>query len=98
MINVQVRTESGEIVLRGSCTLDWMETLRHIDEDEFPFLGSLLPYADTMFNSRQAERLRREIADRSVRNILGQDSVEEIERLCTQVENGSHLYLWFLGD
>jgi hypothetical protein len=28
------------------------------------FLGSLLPYADTMFNSRQTERLRKEVASR----------------------------------
>lgn len=98
MISFEVRTESGEIVLRGSCGLDWTASLQSIDEDEFPFLGSLLPYADTMFNSRQTERLRREIASQSVREILGRDSVAEIERLCLQVENGSHLYLWFLGD
>ncbi|MFF0261686.1 hypothetical protein ACFYR2_23025 [Streptomyces microflavus] len=98
MINTQVRTETGEIVLRGSCMLDWMKTVQHIDEDEFPFLGSLLPYADTMFNSRQAERLRREMASQSVRAIIGQDSAAEIESLCLRVENGSHLYLWFLGD
>lgn len=98
MINAQVRTESGEIVLRGSCRLDWMETVQCLDEDRFPFLSSLLPYADTMFNSRQVERLRREIAHQSVRDIIGHDSVAEIERLCLQVENGSHLYLWFLGD
>lgn len=98
MINAQVRTENGEIVLHGTCRLDWMETIQRIDQSEFPFLGSLLPYADAMFNSRQAEKLRREINDRSVRAILGEDSVVEIERLCLQVENGSHLYLWFLGD
>lgn len=98
MINAQVRTESGEIVLRGSCRLDWVKTVQRIDEDRFPFLGSLLPYADTMFNSRQVERLRREIADRSVREIIGQNPAAEIERLCMQVVNGSHLYLWFLGD
>ncbi|MET9670631.1 hypothetical protein ABZY19_35610 [Streptomyces sp. NPDC006475] len=98
MINSQVRTESGEIVLRGSCGLDWMETVQRIDEDKFPFMGSLLPYADTMFNSRQAARLRREVANHSVREIIGQDSVAEIERLCLRVENGPHLYLWFVGD
>ncbi|MFJ5850146.1 hypothetical protein [Streptomyces sp. NPDC092903] len=98
MINAQVRTEGGEIVLRGSCGLDWMETVQRIDEDKFPFLSSLLPYADTMFNSGQVERLRREIAHQSVREIIGQESAAEIETLCLQVENGSHLYLWFLGD
>ncbi|MEU4652765.1 hypothetical protein AB0G32_02240 [Streptomyces sp. NPDC023723] len=98
MINAQVRTESGEIVLRGTRGLDWMETFQHIDEEKFPFLGSLLPYADTMFNARQAARLRREILDQSVRETLGPDAVAEIEQLCLRVENGSHLYLWFLGD
>ncbi|GAA2313547.1 hypothetical protein GCM10010149_76050 [Nonomuraea roseoviolacea subsp. roseoviolacea] len=97
MIDVQVRTESGDIVVHGSCGLDW-KAVGRIDEDEFPFLGSLLPYADTMFNSRQTERLRREIADQSVSQILGRDAVAEIERLCLQVKNGPHLYLWFLGD
>ncbi|WP_173523131.1 hypothetical protein [Nonomuraea antri] len=98
MIDAQVRTEKGEVVLRGSRGLDWIETLRHLDEDKFPFLGSLLPFADTMFNSRQATRLRREVAHPSVREILGHESATEIERLCLHVEQGSHLYLWFLGD
>jgi len=98
MMDIQVRTELGEIVLRGSCGLDWVETLQHVDEDKFPFLGSMLPYADTMFNSRQARKLRREILHESIRDIIGKDAVAEIERLCQQVENGSHLYLWFLGD
>ncbi|PAZ13714.1 hypothetical protein CLM62_22845 [Streptomyces sp. SA15] len=98
MINLQVRSENGDIVSSGSCGLEWTESLGRIDADEFPFLGSLLPYADTMFNSRQTERLRREIAHQSVRELLGPDTVAEIERLCLQVEEGSHLYLWFLGD
>ena len=98
MINAQVRTEGGEIVLFGVCELDWTETIQRIDEMKFPFFSSLLPYADTMFNSLQAGRLRREIADQSVREILGSGSVDEIEKLCLRVENGSHLYLWFVGD
>ncbi|MFE9743585.1 hypothetical protein ACFYOT_01635 [Saccharothrix saharensis] len=98
MINSQVRTGSGEIVLHGSCSLDWTRTVQQIDAEKFPFLTSLLPYADTMFNSLQAERLRREVADPNVREVIGQDTALEIEELCLQVEKGSHLYLWFLGD
>lgn len=93
MINVQVRTESGEIVLEGNCKLDWMKTFQHVDEDSFPFLGSMLPYADAMFNSRQAERIRREIAGESIREIFGGNFVVEMEGLCLQVESGSHLNL-----
>lgn len=98
MITMQVRGETGDIVARGSFGLDWMTALRHVDADRFPFLGSLLPYADAMFNSRQTVRLRQEIADESVRELLGSEAASEIERLCQQVESGQHLYLWFLGD
>ncbi|MFI8519097.1 hypothetical protein ACIGEZ_14890 [Streptomyces sp. NPDC085481] len=98
MINLQVRGETGNVVTHGSSRLDFIKTLQHIDPDAFPFLGSVLPYADTMFNSRQTERLRREISDPSVRDLLGNDAVAEIESLCHQVESGPHLYLWFLGD
>lgn len=98
MINVQVRSGSGEIVRRGGVRIDWLETIQHVDESEFPFLAGLLPYADTMFNSRQASWLRQEVSDRSVREILGHESAAAIEELCRQVESGSHLYLWFVGD
>lgn len=98
MINTQVRGETGDIVVHGSSRLDWMTTLQHVDADRYPFLGSLLPFADTMFNSRQTVKLRQELADQSVRELLGHDEAAEIERLCLQVEGGSHLYLWFLGD
>ena len=30
-----------------------------VDEERFPLLGSLLPYADAMFNHRQTVRLAR---------------------------------------
>ncbi|WP_285566699.1 hypothetical protein [Streptomyces sp. RTGN2] len=98
MINMQVRDETGEIVENGSSQLDWMRCLQHVDDDRFPFLGSLLPFADAMFNSRQTVKLRREIVDEAMRELLGIDAVGEIERLCLKVESGSHLYLWFLGD
>jgi hypothetical protein len=97
MINLQVRTESGEILVRGSHAIDW-DIAQYIDPDVFPCLGGLLPYADTMFNARQVERLRVEVSSRVLRDMLGAEVVSEIERCCLQVENGLHLYLWFLGD
>jgi hypothetical protein len=99
MINMQVRSEGGEIVTRGSTRgIRWSEGLAQIDRERFPCLGGLVPYADTMFNERQVERLRVEVASQSVREILGDEIASEIESLCRQVENGSNLYLWFLGD
>jgi hypothetical protein len=99
MINMQVRSGGGEIVTRGSTPgIPWSDALAQIDRETFPCLGGLLPYADTMFNERQVERLRVEVVSQSVRDILGEETAAEIEALCRQVENGSNLYLWFLGD
>lgn len=42
--------------------------------------------------------LWRELADKSIHKLLGQNLVTEIERFCLQVENEMHLYLWFVGD
>ncbi|WP_244875753.1 hypothetical protein [Winogradskya consettensis] len=99
MIGLQLRTELGEIVTRGtSGGVHWSEALSQIDQQRFPCLGGLLPYADTVFNERQVGKLLLEVADRSVRDIVGEEAASEIEVLCRQVEEGSHLYLWFVGD
>jgi hypothetical protein len=97
MITFQIRGECGEIILRGERRLDWKD-LQHVNEDEFPLLGGLLPYADTMFNKRQVVKVRQEVGSPHIRELLADEAIDEIERLCLTVENGSHLYLWFLGD
>lgn len=98
MINLQVRSGDGEILIRGSHGLAWSENLGRIDPDKFPCLSALLPYADTMFNSRQAERLRSEVSVQFIRDLLGEALTFEIEQLCRRVESSSHLYVWFVGD
>jgi hypothetical protein len=98
MIDMQVRRENVEVVAHGSQGIKWSEALGRLDPDKFPCLSSLLPYADAIFNERQVERLRRELLDPHVRDIVGDGAAAEAERLCRQVENGSHLYLWFVGD
>lgn len=98
MIDMQVRDENGEVVAHGSAGVTWSEALGELDPKEFPYLSSLLPYADTVFNARQAARLRREVSEQSIRNTIGNSAAVEVDRLCREVENGSHLYLWFVGD
>ncbi|GAA2531788.1 hypothetical protein [Winogradskya humida] len=99
MIGLQVRSELGEIVTHGSSRgIPWSDALAQIDQARFPCLGGLLPYADTAFNERQVGRLLLEVADQSVRDMVGEETASEIEVLCRQVEQGSHLYLWFIGD
>jgi hypothetical protein len=97
MIDVQVRGERGSVIVRGVRGLDW-KNVQKIEQSKFPYLGSLLPYADTMFNARQVVRMREELGDVRIVEILGAEVVAEIEVLCRRVESESHLYLWFLGD
>ncbi len=98
MIDMQVRSENGAVVIHGSNGIRWSDALARLDPESFPCLSSLLPYADAIFNSRQTERLRREISDQYVRTVIGEAAAVEAERLSREVENGSHLYLWFVGD
>jgi hypothetical protein len=98
MIDMQVRSENGDVVTHGSRGIKWSEALAQVDPDNFPYLSSLLPYADAIFNGRQAERLRREVSHQSIRDIIGDGAAAEVERLCREVEDGIHLYLWFVGD
>ena len=97
MIDIQVRGERGEVVVHGSYAVDW-ERAQHIDQDAFPYLGSLLPYADAMFNARQIVKLRQELESRQIRELFSEGLIGEIERLCRRAESEPHLYLWFLGD
>jgi hypothetical protein len=97
MINIQVRGERGNVIERSECRLNWSD-VQHIDQERFPYLGSLVPYADTMFNTRQISRILLELEDGHIGEVLGEEAVVEIGRLCRCVESGSHLYLWFLGD
>jgi hypothetical protein len=98
VIDMQVRSENGAVVIHGSNGIRWSDALARLDPESFPCLSSLLPYADAIFNSRQTERLRREISDQYVRTVIGEAAAVEAERLSREVENGSHLYLWFVGD
>lgn len=97
MIAVQVRGELGDVIIRGWCQISW-SSLQGIDEEEFPHLGGLLPYAGTMFNARQVLKVRREIRDNGIGELLGSEVVGELERLCRAVADGPHRYLLFLGD
>ncbi|GAA0460110.1 hypothetical protein Aca07nite_42090 [Actinoplanes capillaceus] len=77
MIDMQVRSESGAVVIHGSNGIRWSDALARLDPESFPCLSSLLPYADAIFNSRQTERLRRELSDQYVRTVIGEAAAVE---------------------
>ncbi|MCX5554457.1 hypothetical protein [Streptomyces sp. NBC_00038] len=95
MIDLQVRDEVGSI-LAHSAGVPWDEALVDIDRAQFPMLAGLCPYADTVFNSWQRPMLLEELdqlpAERSG------PWVDRVRAMCRTAEEGSHRYVWFVGD
>jgi len=98
VIDIQVRGESGDVIARATCGLQWTEELAGLDSATYPMLCGLLPYADAMFNHRQTEMLLREVDRLPAGSVLDNVQRAEIRRLCETVDDGSHRYLWFVGD
>ncbi|MER5689218.1 hypothetical protein [Streptomyces sp. NPDC002205] len=75
----------------------WGPELAGLDQSVFPMLGHLLPYADTVFNSRQVSTLLEEIPQLPP-GVVTDELARELLELGRTVLEGQHLYLWFLGD
>ncbi len=93
---MQVRTEQGAIVARGSRGIEWSQELIDLDRSAYPMLGGLCAFLDTMFNLRQLPSLIDELDRLPDGFALDDESRTEIRRLCEVVEMESHRYLWFL--
>jgi hypothetical protein len=97
VINLQVRSENGTIEARAQSGVVWGPELANLDQSVFPMLGHLLPYADTVFNSRQVATLLEEVP-RLPPGVVTDEFARELMELGRRVLDGQHLYLWFLGD
>ncbi|MFE6162222.1 hypothetical protein ACFQ7F_25295 [Streptomyces sp. NPDC056486] len=93
---MQVRGDSGDVVARAEDGLQWTSALGDLNPGLFPMLWGLIPYGDAVFNQRQVSLLRAEL-DRLPAACNG-DWVGQARELCQVVEQGSHRYLWFVGD
>ncbi len=101
-INVQLEDERGtclemlEDYLPGSLKL---HNLVFYGRSDFPLVGSIHPYGDTIFNRLQMRQLLKEWAvlisrvQESERIVM-----EETRRLAEACRDGVHLYLRFIGD
>ncbi|MEU1171773.1 hypothetical protein [Streptomyces microflavus] len=92
---MQVRGDSGEVIARAG-GVKWTSAFGDLDSGRFPMLWGLIPYGDAVFNHRQVSLLLAEL-DR-LPAACGGDWVEQARELCQVVEQGSHRYLWFVGD
>ncbi|MFB6632157.1 hypothetical protein ACFCWY_19885 [Streptomyces sp. NPDC056362] len=96
MINLQVRGDNGDVVVRARAGIKWTDAFAGLDSVRFPMLWALNPYGDAVFNQRQVPLLLAEL-DRLPAACVG-DWVGQARELCQVVERGQHLYLWFVGD
>ncbi|MFD3455421.1 hypothetical protein ACFWVC_25015 [Streptomyces sp. NPDC058691] len=93
---MQVRGDSGDIVASVRGGVEWTDAFAALDPAAFPMLSALIPYGDAMFNHRQVPLLLAEL-DR-LPDACGGAWVAQARELCQVVLNGSHRYLWFVGD
>ncbi|MFB6784397.1 hypothetical protein ACFCX0_45830 [Streptomyces sp. NPDC056352] len=93
---MQVRGDSGDVVARAEGGVQWTSAFGNLDPGLFPMLWGLIPYGDVVFNHRQVSLLLAEL-DR-LPAACGGDWVGQARELCQVVEQGSHRYLWFVGD
>jgi hypothetical protein len=66
----------------------------------YPMLGSIDPYADTVFNRLQMSRFLAELAEFSPKAQMPEERelVSKIEHMAKRVRDEVHLYLKFIGD
>ena len=69
-------------------------------DPDHPMLGSIDPYADTIFNGLQMNRFLTELAELSGRAQGPEEHalISRIEGMATRARDEPHLYLKFVGD
>ena len=99
-INVQLRSENGEII--GEVADPKMALSRAALKrfSETRLLKYLVPWGDAIFNHAQAADLADDIRIMKKANpdTALFDLLSEIEPLVEKLSRETHVYLWFMGD
>jgi hypothetical protein len=94
---MEVRYETGEVLARGEVGIEWADTtVGGLDASMFPILAGVCPYQDTVFNGWQQPILLAEL-DRLPVERQG-PWVEALRAMCQVAAEGSHRYVWLVGD
>jgi hypothetical protein len=96
-LTVELRDASGRVLGRtGGAELD--RVMPPTDDPDFPMLGHVDPYGDTVFNPLQMRKVLPEI--RLLKRLAPNPGpvLDELETLAEQCEEGVHIFLVFVGD
>lgn len=99
MIRVDVRSSSGDILASVAADPRFDPVLFGVDRTEYPILGHIDPYGDTILNEMQVRSLLKEIArlgpgDKLVPVQFRASLVD----LCEKSLVHPHRFLWFIGE
>jgi hypothetical protein len=97
-ISLVLRTERGEEIRRAIRAYVPAEVT--ISGIEYPLLGGIDPYSNTIFNARQMRQLLVEV-ERLLQGKLSSEeraSLETVAELCREGQSRAHRFLWFVGD
>ena len=99
-ISVVLKDRSGRVLMR--LTRSYIPLVSWVDRTEYPILGHIDPYGNTIYNRGQMETLMAEL-ERVWRASLDADdgakaAIDGLRDVCAEGLKRPHRYLWFLGD
>jgi hypothetical protein len=97
MRRIDVRSARGDVL--QSVSAEGFDPVRKgISRTEYPILGHIDPYGDTVFNRMQVRTLMEEIARLECADIISGQLRDSIIELCERCLARPHQFLWFIGE
>jgi hypothetical protein len=99
MIRVDLKSARGQTLRSLTADPDFDPVLAGIDRTQYPMLGHLDPYGDTILNRMQVGTLLAEVSTlRSELAIIPHSFADELEDMCAECLRRPHHFLWFVGE
>lgn len=97
-INVELRDENGLVLERITENGEVRDILPEFSDPQFPLLGFVDPYGDTVFNSGQMRAVIPELQMLRPRHPGAESLFDRIDAFAQQCSEGVGLFLVFVGD